>query len=105
MPNTSIYPVCDIQDIPEGKMKSFNVSGKDLLLCNVGNTFYCVDNMCTHEDAPLYLGCLKGEEIQCSLHGGRFNVVTGKATVEPAEISLKTYKTIIDKKQLFVDVG
>lgn len=105
MPNTYLHPVCSTMDIPKGKMKRFTVNGKDLLICHVGDAFYCVDDMCTHEDASLYLGCLKGEEVQCSLHGGRFNVVTGKATVEPAEVPLKTYKTIQDNNQLFVDLG
>jgi len=105
MSKTSLHYVCTIQDIPEGKMKRFSVNNHDILLCHVGGSFYCVDDMCTHEDASLYLGCLKGEEIQCSLHGGRFNVVTGEPTVEPAEVPLKTYKTIIDNKQLFLDVG
>lgn len=105
MTDTSLQLVCTTETIPVGKMKRFTINGKDILVCNVDSEFYCVDDVCTHEDASLYLGCLKGEEIQCSLHGGRFNVITGKATVEPAEIPLKTYPTITENKQLFVDLG
>lgn len=105
MSNSGLYPLCTVQDVPQGKMKRFTINNSNVLLCHVGDNFYCVDDMCTHEDASLYLGCLKGEEVQCSLHGGRFNVITGKPTVEPAEIPLKTYKTIIENNQLFVELG
>lgn len=105
MPKNTLHPLCITHEIPEGKMKRFSIAGKNILVCHVSNHFYCVDDMCTHEDASLYLGCLKGEEVQCSLHGGRFNVITGKPTAEPAEVALTTYKTSIENKTLFVDLG
>ncbi len=85
-------------------MKRITAAGKTLLVCNVDGAFYTVDDICTHEDASLYLGCLKGNEVECSLHGGRFNVITGAATAEPAETSLTTYKTIIQDKQVLIEV-
>lgn len=105
MSSSTLHPLCATQDIAQGKMKRFSIENTDVLLCHVGDNFYCVDDMCTHEDASLYLGCLKGEEVQCSLHGGQFNVITGEATVEPAEVPLKTYKTIIENNQVFVELG
>ena len=94
-----------IDEIKIGKTKRIIADDKKLLICNVDNNFYTVDDMCTHEDSSLYLGCLKGNEVECSLHGGKFNVITGEATIEPAEVSLKTYKTIIRDGQIFIDLG
>ena len=42
-----------------GQMKRVVVGGKRLLLCNSSGTLYCVDEMCSHEDYSLYLGCIK----------------------------------------------
>lgn len=85
-----------ITEIPIGKMKRIETTnGKRLLVCHVEGAFYAIDDQCTHEDASLYLGCLKGEEVHCSLHGGRFNVRTGTPTHEPAEIALQTYPIVI----------
>ena len=93
-----------INEIKPGKMKRINASdGKRILVCNVAGEFFAVDDMCTHEDASLYLGCLKGDEVQGSLHGGRFNVKTGAATVEPAELPLQTYVVKIDDNLIYVD--
>ena len=104
MINTGSINAGHINEIKPGKMKRVDTpDGKRILVCNVDGEFYAVDDMCTHEDASLYLGCLKGAEVQCSLHGGRFNVKTGEATVEPAELSLKTYVVTLQDDLIQVD--
>ncbi|MEZ5534925.1 MAG: non-heme iron oxygenase ferredoxin subunit [Thiolinea sp.] len=91
-------------EIKPGKMKRVDApDGKRVLVCNVAGEFYAVDDMCTHEDASLYLGCLKGDQVQCSLHGGMFNVRTGEATVDPAEIALNTYPVSIADQRILID--
>ena len=45
-----------------------------------------IENRCSHRGAPLSLGCLKGDEVQCGYHGFRFNE-GGDCTYVP---SLKT---------------
>lgn len=104
MTDHSLLNIGTVNDIKPGKTKRITHGNLALLVCNVDGTFYTVDDMCTHEDSSLYLGCLKGKEVQCSLHGGRFNVITGEATVEPAEIALRTYKTLIKDNSIFVDL-
>jgi len=97
--------VASIKEIPVGKTKRITLAGgKTILLCNVDGAFYAVDDRCTHEDASLYLGCLKGEEIHCSLHGGRFNVKTGEPTHEPAEIALNIYTLVIEQERIWLDI-
>lgn len=86
-----------------GDMKRVSAAnGKRILVCHIADGFYAVDDMCTHEDASLYLGCLKGERIHCSLHGGEFNVKTGEAVEEPAEIPLQTYPVTIEGGRIVV---
>lgn len=88
-----------------GKTKRLTLAtGKRILLCNVDGEFYAVDDQCTHGDASLYLGCLKGERIHCSLHGGEFNVKTGEAVMEPAEVPLKTYAVSLEKGRIYITV-
>lgn len=75
----------------EGTMKRFDVSGRRILLANVGGRLCAVDDTCTHEEASLSTGVLKGELVKCPLHNSRFNVCTGEALEEPAEENLRTY--------------
>ena len=72
----------------------------DILLANVEGKIYAVDDMCTHEDSSLSLGCLKGELVSCTLHGSRFNVRTGQPMEEPATEALRRYPVRISQDRI-----
>jgi len=78
-------------ELPQGTMRRVDVRGRRILLVNVDGRVCAVDDTCTHEDASLSTGVLRGELVKCPLHGSRFNVCTGKALEEPAERDLRTY--------------
>ena len=78
-------------EIPPGKMKRVEVDGRALLVANVDGLYCVADDTCTHEEASLAGGALRGEVVRCPLHGARFNLRTGRALEEPAERDLRTY--------------
>jgi len=78
-------------ELPPGKMRRIDLRGRRILLANVDGRLCAVDDTCTHEEASLSTGVLKGEHVKCPLHNSRFNVCTGKAMEEPAEEDLRTY--------------
>ena len=84
------------------QMKRIVVNGRRLLLCNSKDTIYCVDEMCSHEDYSLYLGCIKDGRIKCSLHGSYFDLATGNPTCEPAVEPIRTYPVKIEAGQIWV---
>jgi 3-phenylpropionate/trans-cinnamate dioxygenase ferredoxin subunit len=84
------------------QMKRVAVSGRRLLLCNSNGTLYCIDEMCSHEDYSLYLGCIKDGRIKCSLHGSYFDLMTGQPACEPADQPIKTYPVKIEAGQVWV---
>jgi nitrite reductase/ring-hydroxylating ferredoxin subunit len=80
-----------VDELRPGSMKRVDINGRRMLLANVNGRFCATDDTCTHEDASLSTGSLRGELVKCPLHGSRFNVCTGEALEEPAEQNLKTY--------------
>ena len=84
------------------QMKRIVVDGRRLLLCNSQDTLFCVDEMCSHEDYSLYLGCIKDGRIKCSLHGSYFDLATGNPTCEPAAEPIRTYPVKIEAGQIWV---
>lgn len=84
------------------QMKRVVVNGKRLLLCNSKGELYCVDEMCSHEDYSLYLGCIKDGKIKCSLHGSYFDLASGSPTSEPADEPICTYPVKLDSGQVWV---
>jgi phenylpropionate dioxygenase-like ring-hydroxylating dioxygenase large terminal subunit len=43
-----------------------------LLYRREDGTAVALENRCPHRGAPLTLGCLKGDDVQCGYHGFRF---------------------------------
>ena len=85
---------CDlgaIEDVPAGQMSAHEIGDIHLALYNVDGTIFATDNICTHAYAVLTDGWLDNSVIECPLHGGQFDVCTGKAVCSPAEADLKTY--------------
>jgi 3-phenylpropionate/trans-cinnamate dioxygenase ferredoxin subunit len=79
-------------ELAPGNLKRVVVEGRDLLLvCTESGKLRLMNNLCSHDDVPLHLGCVKGETVKCSYHGSRFNVDTGCPLEEPAEDCVRTY--------------
>lgn len=89
-------------ELPPGTMKRVDVRGRRILLANVDGRFCAVDDTCTHEEASLSTGVLKGGLVKCPLHGSRFNVCTGEAMEEPAEENLRTYRVRLEGERILI---
>lgn len=89
-------------DVPPGGMKRVDIGARRILLANVGGRLYAVDDTCTHEDASLSSGALRGEWVKCPLHGSRFNVRTGEVVEEPAIEKLATYPVRIEAGEVWI---
>jgi 3-phenylpropionate/trans-cinnamate dioxygenase ferredoxin subunit len=95
--------VAGVDELLPGQMKKIRAGGKKLLLCNAEGDYYAVDEMCSHEDYSLYLGCIQGRKIKCSLHGSYFDLANGAALVDPAHEPIRTYPVRLDAGQVWVD--
>ncbi|MDO8598463.1 MAG: non-heme iron oxygenase ferredoxin subunit [Sulfuricaulis sp.] len=91
-----------VDELRPGSMKRVDINGRRMLLANVNGRFCATDDTCTHEDASLSTGSLRGELVKCPLHGSRFNVCTGEALEEPAEQNLKTYPVRVEGDNILV---
>ena len=98
----NFQPAAEADALKPGQMMRIDLAGRRLLLANVDDQIFAVDDTCSHEDSSLYLGCLKGHHIKCSLHGSRFDLRTGKPMEEPADESIATYAVRIVAGQIEV---
>lgn len=88
--------------IVPGTTRYENIDGVDVLLCNVDGSLYAIEDVCTHDGAPLDQGCLEGACIVCPRHGATFDVRTGAALTLPAVMPVQTYPTRIDGDDVIV---
>ncbi len=100
--NSKWVAVAGENELAPGQMKRIQVAGKKLLICNSEGNLHVVDEMCSHEDYSLFLGCIQDGRIKCSLHGSYFDLETGAPESDPADESICTYPTKIEDGQLWV---
>ena len=92
-----------INDIDNDDMMQITVNNQNYLVAKINDRLYVTEDMCTHEDAELTMGCLSGTKVKCPLHGSYFDLNTGIALNEPADEPIKTYETMIQDNHLYID--
>jgi 3-phenylpropionate/trans-cinnamate dioxygenase ferredoxin subunit len=99
-----IIALCTKDDFNENNMLEVIHENHSYLVAKVDKEYFAVDNMCSHENSELILGCLKDKTIKCSLHGSYFDLETGKPLNEPADESIKTYPTVIKDNNICIEI-
>lgn len=94
--------VATLEELPLGTMKRVEIAGHRYLIANANGSYYGVDELCSHEDVSLYLGCIQGDNIKCSLHGSRFSLKTGEPLEDPATEPLATYPVKLDGNKILL---
>jgi len=84
--------VAKLDAVKPGDVVGVKLGEREIALYNIDGSIYATDNLCTHAFALLSQGWLDGDCIECPLHGGRFEVKTGKGQGPPVSDDLKTYK-------------
>ena len=90
--------------IQPGMGKSYTLADLDVLVCNVDGSYYAIEDVCTHDGAPLDQGHLEGNCIVCPRHGATFDVKTGEALTLPAVVPVMTFPVTIDGDDILVDI-
>ena len=80
------------------------IEGHKIALYNVEGTIYATDDTCSHAEASLSEGCLRGDEIECPKHGARFNVKTGQALCLPAWAPIATFAVKVEDGEIKVAI-
>lgn len=89
--------------LPDGEMLAVHVGQRSVALYRVEGSVYATDNVCTHGQAILTDGWLDGNVIECPLHGGSFDVCTGKGLGPPVDEDLGSYPVIEREGEILVE--
>jgi 3-phenylpropionate/trans-cinnamate dioxygenase ferredoxin subunit len=84
--------IATVDEIPAGGRMSVLIDETPALLLRVGDQFYAIEDVCTHDGQPLTDGPLNGCEITCPRHGARFDIRTGAALCMPATEPVATFE-------------
>lgn len=97
-------PVARLDDIPDPGCKQVDVGGNWVGLYRVGDDVYAIGDVCTHQEAYLTEGEFDADEleVECPLHGSRFNVASGEVRILPAVKPEPAYEVKIEGNEVLV---
>ena len=75
--NMAMIKLIHINDIDNDDMMQITVNNQNYLVAKINDRLYVTEDMCTHEDAELTMGCLSGTKVKCPLHGSYFDLTSG----------------------------
>jgi len=97
------FQVAGVDEIAPGERIFVDINNDPVVIFRVGDAFYAIKDMCTHDRGPLGDGDLDGFEVVCPRHGARFDIRTGKATRLPAVRDTVMYPVRVNDGQ--VEIG
>lgn len=92
MSDAKYEPAFAASEVPEGRMRSCVVAGREIVVCRTRDGVYALDNICTHAFARMHEGRLRGIRLICPLHGASFDVRDGKVLGAPAALPLAVHR-------------
>lgn len=94
-----------LKDLAKGKMKRVMAGKTPVLLVNTDGEVTAFQADCTHEQAPLEEGQLKGKMLTCPWHEAHFDMKTGKVSGETDwATDLESYETKVEDGIIFVRI-
>ncbi|NQW21837.1 MAG: non-heme iron oxygenase ferredoxin subunit [SAR202 cluster bacterium] len=102
MADAGFVKVAQVSEIKPGEMIGVEVSNEQVMISNINGTIHAIDDMCSHAYACLSDGELNGKEIECPLHGGVFNAITGQPLVPPVNEAVRVFQVQIEGDDIFV---
>src|SRR3954447_9100150 len=99
-----MLPVCSVDDVKPESAYAAEVGGTEVAIVHSQGRFYAIADECSHASIPLSEGDVGNGEIECYLHGSRFDLATGEPLGLPATEPVTVYPVKIDNDDIYVDI-
>jgi 3-phenylpropionate/trans-cinnamate dioxygenase ferredoxin component len=95
---------CAATDVADGQAIRVEVDGLDVAIVRNGDDFYAIEDECSHAAVALSEGDVEGCEIECWMHGSRFDLRTGKPIGPPATEPVPIFPVQVDGTDVLIDI-
>jgi 3-phenylpropionate/trans-cinnamate dioxygenase ferredoxin component len=96
--------VCSLADVPDSGVVGTVLDGVPVAIVRSEGELHAIYDVCSHEEIPLSEGDVDDGEIECWLHGSRFDLASGHPTGLPATEPVPVYPVKVDGDDVLVDV-
>jgi len=94
--------VASVDEVQDGSTRLVEVDDRLVILSRIGDEYYCIDDICTHDGGTLSDGPHEGCEIACPRHGARFDLRTGKALSMPATQDTASHQVKVENGSIMI---
>lgn len=95
--------VVEVSELAPGQRLLIEIDEQPIAVFRVGDDYFAIGDVCTHDDGPLGDGELEEFQIICPRHGARFDIRNGKALTLPAVVDTPWYPVRV--KDGWIEVG
>ncbi len=96
---------CAVSDVAPESALAVEVGDVELAIVQSQGTFYAIADECSHAAVPLSEGDVENAEIECYLHGSRFDLSNGCPLSLPATEAVPVYACRVFGEDVLVDVS
>ena len=90
------------EEISAGVPVHIEIDGAGIAVFKLDQSFYAIEDVCTHDGGKLTGGCVENDQIICPRHGARFCLRTGEALTPPAYDAIRVFDTKLEAGRLWV---
>jgi 3-phenylpropionate/trans-cinnamate dioxygenase ferredoxin subunit len=101
----TLVRACALADVAPESAISVEVGDEDVAIVHSGDRYYAIADECSHAAIPLSEGDVGDGEIECYLHGSRFDLATGRPLGLPATQAVAVYRCHVRGDDVLVDVS
>jgi 3-phenylpropionate/trans-cinnamate dioxygenase ferredoxin subunit len=94
---------CALADLRDDEALAVTIDDQDVAIARDGDEVYAIEDMCSHAAVPLSEGEVAECQVECYLHGSRFDLRTGKPTGLPATEPVATFPVEVRGDEIYVD--
>ena len=102
---SQFFDAAKTSEITDGGKLLVEVDDRLVILFQVGDSYFCIDDVCTHDGGTLSDGDFEGFEIACPRHGAKFDVRCGSVTCMPATQATVAHETKVDGDTIQVKIN
>jgi 3-phenylpropionate/trans-cinnamate dioxygenase ferredoxin subunit len=96
---------CALSEVAEGQALRVEVDGLDVAIVRDGDEVFAIEDECSHAAVALSEGDVAHCEIECWMHGSRFDLRTGKPLGPPATEPVPVFPVKVDGDDVLVDLN
>jgi 3-phenylpropionate/trans-cinnamate dioxygenase ferredoxin component len=94
--------VASLADVQPNTLLQVELDDLKVCLANADGQIYAFKDNCSHRDFPLSAGELDDGTVECTWHGARFDMASGRALRLPAIKPIRTYEVHVENGEILI---